>query len=505
MSFDIASLVGQSIMFRFLGPEFTAADREAFNTIRPAGVLFFGDNLTSREQIRALTQQIQAAAREEGIPPLLIAADQEGGIVTRLPPDMITVPSAMGLGPLPADVIRTSARINARQLREVGINMNYAPTADINNNPHNPVIRTRSFGETADVVSKATVATIAGHLDEGVIPTVKHFPGHGNTQVDSHHGLPVIEATMDELRKMELAPFAAAIAAGVPAVMTAHILFPALDDQPATLSTRILTGLLREELGFDGLIVTDSMSMDAIARDWGLEEAAILAKQAGVDLLESSEGPEPMLARHAALMAAVESGRLSEELFVATARRVKEIRRRFNIGEWWPVVQDDESVRATVQAISQRTIRTASGATVPTVPDDPATVIVAFARLRNLEVVDRFDLPTVMERSIHEHLPAASMITISSDHTREECEAALVSASRASTLVVATRDAIQHTYQQEIGLCLMAAAPSNARRIHVNLRGPYDTGLVGAVDETVFTYGDAVVSLRALGLALAGV
>src|SRR5699024_6141761 len=128
-----------------------------------------------------------------------------------------------------------------------------------------------------------------------VIPTIKHFPGHGDTHVDSHHGLPTIDKPLDEMHRIELVPFKAAIDAGVPAIMTAHIVFPALDDAPATLSKKILTGLLREELGFDGLIVTDSMSMEAITEEWGLEEAAILAKQAGVDMMESSEGPEAML------------------------------------------------------------------------------------------------------------------------------------------------------------------------------------------------------------------
>lgn len=491
-------------MFRFLGPEFTPADREAFNTIRPGGVLFFGDNLTGRDQIRALTQQLQQAAREEGLPPLFIAADQEGGIVTRLPADMVTVPSAMGLGSLPAETIRESARINSRQLREVGINTNYAPTADINSNPLNPVIRTRSFGETQEVVSAAVLATMAGHIDEGVIPTLKHFPGHGNTHVDSHHGLPEIETSINELHRVELAPFVAAIKAGAPAIMTAHILFPALDDLPATLSKRILTGLLREELGFDGLIVTDSMSMDAIAAGWGFEEAAILAKEAGADVLESSEGPGAMVARHAALVKAVETGRLDENHFRATANRLDTLRQQFNIGDTPPDYNDADDVRHAAREIAKRTLRTASGAPVPVVPDDDGTVIIAFARLRNLEVVDRFDLPSIMEQAIATELPHARMITISSDPTDTEVERALADARTARTLVVATRDAIQHEYQQRIGTRLMQAAPQTTRRIHINLRGPYDIGLLGDVNETVFTFGDAVVSLQALASTLAG-
>jgi beta-N-acetylhexosaminidase len=322
--------------------------------------------------------------------------------------------------------------------------------------------------------------------------------------VDSHHGLPEIETSIEELHRVELAPFVAAIQAGAPAIMTAHILFPALDDLPATLSTRILTGLLREELGFDGLIVTDSMSMDAIATGWGLEEAAILAKEAGADVLESSEGPDAMVARHAALMKAVESGRLDEQHFVTTAKRLDSLRAQFNIGETPPNFSDIDAVRLAAQDIAKRTLRTASGAAVPVVPDDEGTVIIAFARLRNLEVVDRFDLPTVMERAIAGSLPHVRMITMSSEPDEAEIQRALAAAGTARTLVVATRDAIQHPYQQGIGTRLMQSAPKTARRIHVNLRGPYDTGLLGDVDETVFTYGDAVVSLQALASALAG-
>lgn len=504
MSRDIQSLVGQSLMFRFMGPEFTPEDRRAFNRIRPGGVLFFGDNLTSREQITALTSELQDAAKEEGLPPLFIAADQEGGIVTRLPPDMVTVPSAMGLGALSEGVIRESARINARQLRQVGINTNYAPTADINNNPQNPVIRTRSFGESPEIVSRSVVATIAGHLEEGVIPTVKHFPGHGNTNIDSHYGLPVIEASVEELHAMELVPFVAAIKAGVPAIMSAHIRFPALDDLPATLSKRILTGLLRDELGFTGLIVTDSMSMDAIAEEWGLAEAAILAKEAGADVLESSEAPQAMVERHEALVRAVETGRLDISVFEATARRLNALRSQFSIGTQVTSGTETTAIRETAKKIAQQTIRTASGLAIPTVPDNEETVIIAFARLRNLEVIDRFDLPTVMEHAIAEQLPGVRMLTLSSEPTDEEIARAKELAGNARTLLICTRDAIQHTYQQDIGTELVSVASETSRKIHVNLRGPYDVGLLGGVDETLFTFGDAVVSLRALAAALAG-
>lgn len=490
-------------MFRFMGPVFTQADKDAFRRIRPAGVLFFADNLESRDQIRALTDELQATAREEGMPPLFIAADQEGGIVTRLPADMITVPSAMALGAMVEADIREMARVTARQLREVGINMNYAPTVDVNINPENPVIRTRSFGETPEVVSRAGVASVQGHLDERVIPTIKHFPGHGDTNVDSHHGLPVIDQPIERLHAVELAPFRAGIEAGVPAIMTAHIVFPALDEHPATLSPRILTGLLREEMGFDGVIVTDSMSMNAIAERYGLADAAIRSKAAGTDLLESSEPPAAMLERHEALSRAIEDGTLDVALFEATEQRLNELRERFGIGQAPEFAPFDESLRERTREVARRALRTVSGNAVPALENDPSTVIIAFARLRNLEVVDRFDLPGVMANAIAENLPAARMLTLSPDLAGDEVDAALKAAAGAKTLVVMTRDAIQHRDQVDLGTRLFAEA-GDARKVHVCLRGPYDRGLLGDVDETVMTYGDPAVSLQALAQAFSG-
>jgi beta-N-acetylhexosaminidase len=496
-------LAGQSIMFRFMGPVFTPEDKDAFHRIRPAGVLFFGDNLDSRDQIRALTDELQATARAEGMPPLFIAADQEGGIVTRLPADMVTIPSAMALGALnPAD-IREMARVTARQLLEVGINLNFAPTVDVNINPQNPVIRTRSFGETPEIVARGGVAAINGHLDEGVIPTIKHFPGHGDTNIDSHHGLPVIDQPLERLHRVELVPFKAGIEAGVPAIMTAHIVFPVLDEHPATLSRRILTGLLRQEMGFDGLIVTDSMSMDAISTRYGLADAAIRTKAAGSDLVESSEPAQAMVERHAVFAKAIEDGTLDIELFEATERRLNLLRERFRIGEAPEFLATDETLRLKAREVARRALRTISGAAVPELDDDPSTVIIAFARLRALEVVDRFDLPGVMAEALSRKRPSVRMITLSPELTGEEVDAALAAVSEANTLVVMTRDAINHPDQVELGNRLFDTADS-AKKVHVCLRGPYDRGMLGDVDETVMTYGDPVVSLQALADAFAG-
>ncbi|MDQ4045175.1 MAG: hypothetical protein M3173_06985, partial [Chloroflexota bacterium] len=188
-----ADLVGQSLMLRFEGPTFTDEAREAFREIRPGGVIFFADNITNREQVHTLTAELQAEARRLTLPPLLIAADQEGGIVSRLPADFVTMPSPMALAASsdPTD-IEAAARIAAEQLREVGINVNLAPAIDVNVNSDNPVIRTRAFGDTPEQVIACLAHAVRGHEAARVVTTVKHFPGHGDTSVDSHLGLPTI-------------------------------------------------------------------------------------------------------------------------------------------------------------------------------------------------------------------------------------------------------------------------------------------------------------------------
>lgn len=495
-------LSGQSMMFRFRGPEFTNDARKAFRVIRPSGVLFFADNLTSREQIRALTDELQAEANAQGMPPLFIAADQEGGIVTRLPVDMVTTPGGMAIGHLPPEDIEEMSRVTARQLLEVGINVNFAPTVDVNNNPANPVIRTRAFGETPEVVSRAAVAFIRGHIDEDVIPTVKHFPGHGDTSVDSHHGLPVIDQPIERLRSIELAPFQASIDAGVPAVMSAHIVFPALDEHPATLSHQILTGLLREEMGFQGVIFTDSMSMDAISTRYGHTAGTVQAKAAGVDVLESNETPALLVERHQALVAALEDGTLPVEIFEATEQRLNKLREQFHIGELPALGSLDTRFHDSAREVAARTIRAAAGA-FDALDPSVKSVIVDFQRLRHFEFGDPFNLGRIVQQGIAERLPNATVVTLSHNPEDDEIARAREAVTNTQILVLLTRDAIDNAYQAEIGRDLIARSRAG-RVIHVALRGPYDTGIFGDVDDTLLTYGDPAVTLEALVEKLTG-
>ncbi|MEU2586738.1 glycoside hydrolase family 3 protein [Streptomyces avermitilis] len=293
-----------------------------------ASVGLFGRNIASPTQLGRLTAQLRAERDD-----VLVAIDEEGGDVTRL--EVRTGSSFPGNHALGAvddvTLTREVAFELGRRLAECGVNLNWAPSADVNSNPGNPVIGVRSFGADTDLVARHTAAYVTGLQAAGVAACTKHFPGHGDTAVDSHHALPRIDVDGSVLHARELAPFRAAIAAGSRAVMSAHILVPALDpDRPATLSRRILTGLLREELGYQGLIVTDGMEMQAIAGTYGIERGSVLAIAAGADAICVGGGladDETVRRLRDALVSAVRSGELAEERLADAAERVRALAR----------------------------------------------------------------------------------------------------------------------------------------------------------------------------------
>ena len=264
--------------------------------------------------------------------PLLVSSDLEWGAGMRLS-GATTFPHVMAAGATrrPDDAYAI-ARAAAIEGRAVGIHMNFAPDADLNNNPLNPVINTRSFGEHPELVSTLVASYIAGLKDHGMIATLKHFPGHGDTEIDSHIGLPVIRADYRRLDSLELVPFRAGIAAGADVVMSAHIAFPSFtgNSDPGTLSPAVLTGLLRDTLGFRGVVVTDALSMGAIVSRFGAGEAAVRAFLAGSDILLMPADPDSAVA---ALTAAVQSGRVSPERLDTSVRRVLELKQRLGLFE----------------------------------------------------------------------------------------------------------------------------------------------------------------------------
>ncbi|MGH3663524.1 MAG: glycoside hydrolase family 3 protein [Micromonosporaceae bacterium] len=298
----------------------------------PGGIIYFSwtHSLNTPRQVAELSNGIQRSSLRrptEAPVPLLIAIDQEHGVVLRLGPPVTMFPGAMGLGAgRDVDAAYQSAKITGKELRALGITQNYAPVADVNVNPLNPVIGVRSIGSDPALVAELTAAQVRGFQGgAGVMATTKHFPGHGDTATDSHTGLPEIDHTREEWEQIDAPPFQAAIAAGVDMIMTAHIVVPSLDPakDPATLSRPIMTGILREQLGYTGVVVTDSLGMAGVRTKYGDDRVPVLALQAGVDMLLMP--PNPAVA-FGGVMSALRSGELTEERIDQSLRRVLELK-----------------------------------------------------------------------------------------------------------------------------------------------------------------------------------
>ncbi|NUQ87912.1 MAG: glycoside hydrolase family 3 protein, partial [Glycomyces artemisiae] len=328
-SMSLEDKVGQLFMVYVHGesadtddPDAVASNRERLGAdngaafvaaYRPGGVIYFdwANGLADPEQIARLSNGLQDASAV----PLLIATDQEYGSVVR-----IGEPATLG-ATRDTGAAEEAARIAGSELRAMGLNHNFAPDADVNVDPENPVIGVRSFGSDPDLVADFAAAQVRGYQAGGVAVSAKHFPGHGDTSTDSHVGLPVITHTAEEWEAVDAPPFKAAIAAGTDMVMSAHLQFPALDDslKPATLSPPILTGLLRERLGFTGVVVTDALDMQGVRTEFGDDRVPVLALLAGADLLLM---PPDFPLAHQAVLDAVGSGELTEERIDESVRRI---------------------------------------------------------------------------------------------------------------------------------------------------------------------------------------
>jgi len=326
------ALIGQKLLLAFQGKEPTPEIIAALKKYRPGGLTFFRSmNIDNPAQVRRLTDSLQRLARDLDLPPLLIAVDQEGGQLMAIGDGTTQLPGNMALGATGSPVLaRKAGEVLGRELAAMGVNVDYAPSCDVNINPQNPVIGIRSFGEDPATVAKLSAAMIEGIQSQGVAATAKHFPGHGDTNGDSHHGLPSVPHTFDRLQRVEFPPFQVAIGVGTKLMMTAHLALPAIDGAdapPATLSRRILHGLLREELGFEGVIVTDAMDMKAIRQGDMLGEDALRAVAAGADLLLLKSNPDDQRCVYESLSSAIQTGELDEEFTSASVERILSLKR----------------------------------------------------------------------------------------------------------------------------------------------------------------------------------
>ena len=326
--------IGQLFVVGFPGREITPELKKMIHDYQIGGVILFAYNIGTPKEVLELTTALQKEAKAAGYEyPLLIAIDEENGTVKRLGEGAGEYPGAMALSATEdSKYAYEVGKATGDDLLSLGLNWNYAPVLDVNNNPENPVISVRSFGETPEMVSEFGIQMMKGLQDSKVATALKHFPGHGDTNTDSHFALPIINHDMVRLEEIELAPFKQAIADGADSIMTAHIVFPALEPEegrPATLSKNIITGLLREKLGFDGVIVTDALEMDAIAETIGIPNGAVEALKAGVDNVLIGHLPDEQLKSLKRVEEAVADGEIPLERIEESYKRVIKLKEKY--------------------------------------------------------------------------------------------------------------------------------------------------------------------------------
>jgi beta-N-acetylhexosaminidase len=480
---------------------------EVIAKYRPGGVIYFDarrgpDNVQNPRQIATLSNGLQAAAlRQRHRIPLLISTDQEGGaVVYRLTAPATAMPGNMALGASRSTAAaHRSAQVIGTELAAVGINQNYAPVADVNVNPANPVIGVRSAGEHPGLVSDMVTAQVNGHHAGGVATVAKHFPGHGDTAVDSHFGLPEVTHTREQLEAIDLPPFRAAIAAGVDTIMTAHVVVRSVDPSgaPATMSRPILTGLLRRDLGYDGLIVTDALDMGGATGTYPPDVAPVAALRAGADQLVLA--PQ-MDTAYAAVLEAVRSGEISRRRLDQSVHRI--LRLKLTRGLFADPFVDVDRAAQIVGAPAHR-------AAEQTITDRTTTLVKNDAGLLPLTAQPRTVLVTGWGVTTTATLGAAigrrgQTVTVRETGTapaQATIDQAVAAAGAADLVVASTMNAATSAAQQ----ALVRALVSTGKPVIVaGVRNPYDIAYFSEAPTYLATYGYTAASLESLTRVLFG-
>ncbi|MGW1354802.1 glycoside hydrolase family 3 protein [Streptomyces sp. sk2.1] len=478
------------------------------------GIIYFAwaHNTRDPHQIADLSNGIQRAGLAGPTPlPLLVSTDQEHGIVCRVGEPATLMPGAMALGAGGSrSDTRRAGQIAGAELAAMGINQNYAPDADVNVNPANPVIGVRSFGSDPQSVAAMVAAQVKGYQSSGIASTAKHFPGHGDTSTDSHTGLPVINHTREQWAELDAPPFRAAIAADIDSIMTAHIVVPALDpaEDPATLSHPILTGILREELGYDGVVVTDALGMEGVRTKYGDDRVPVLALKAGVDQLLN---PPSLDVAWNAVLAAVKNGELTEARLDESILRVLRLKAKLGLFDD-PFVSRrgvDRTVgtRAHLAAADRIAERTTT-----LLANEGAVLPLSRRSHKNLLVVGADPASpsgttgpptTTLATAFGELGYAATALSTGTAPTKAKIDEAVAAARGKDAVVVATYNVSATSAQRTL---VSALAATGVPVITVAIRNPYDiaqlagTGFVA----NLATYSWTDVELRAAARVIAG-
>jgi beta-N-acetylhexosaminidase len=498
--------VGQLFVVYFADPYFSPALEQMITEYYIGGIIIFGRNVTNLADLARLINDAQnAAINAEPAVPLFVATDQEGWPILRLWEGATIFPSNMAVGATGSVTdAQLMASTMATELKAVGINMNLAPVMDVNSNPANPIIGIRSIGSSPELVSRLGTTMIEAYQAQGIIATAKHFPGHGDTSLDSHLSLPTITHDWGRLEAVELVPFRAAISAGVDCIMTAHISLPAVDPmpgRPATVSSSILQGLLREEMGFEGLIATDSLGMKAITDQYDVATAAALAFEAGADLLMFGDDPghDPSEQRPAYenVLELVEQGRVPMSRLDDAVRRILLLKAKRGILDWHPVDIDrvaeevgttEHLVAAQQVALDSITLVRDDQGLLPLSPETSILVVYPTGGAGLGQAMRAYGLDVRLRE-------------VSLRPSWAEIEQVIAETQGAEVVVLGTLNVQQYPEQVQLIEALRAADPALAI---VALRSPYDLLSYPQVSTYLAAYGQAPVSMEALAEVLFG-
>lgn len=329
-SMSLEEKIGQLFIVGFEGEEINDEIVDLVKNQKVGGLIYFSRNIVDSNQIINLNNEIKAIEKDI---PLFISVDEEGGVVSRVPEEFVKLPSSGYIGQFNDENLSYNVgKIIAKELNSLGFNMDFAPVLDIDSNPNNTVIEERAFGNNSEIVSRLGIKTMEGIKDGKIIPVVKHFPGHGDTDVDSHYGLPIVKKTLEELENLEFIPFKNAIDNGADVVMISSIILESIDNEyPATMSKKVTTDILRDSLGFDGVIATDDMTMGAIVDNYNLADAVIMSINAGSDLVLVCHGYDDIINSIVAVKDAVNSKIISEEKIDESVYRILKLKDKYNV------------------------------------------------------------------------------------------------------------------------------------------------------------------------------
>jgi beta-N-acetylhexosaminidase len=482
-----------------------ANGKELIEKYHLGGVIYFAwsDNVTNPQQIAGLSNGLQrvATSQPSGIP-LEIGTDQEQGVVTRVGPPATQLPGSMALGAgRSAPDAYDAAQITGAELRAIGINQDFAPDSDVNVNAANPVIGVRSFGSDPSLVSDLVSASVDGFHSANEAATAKHFPGHGDTATDSHYGVPIINHTRAEWERIDAPPFRAAINRGIDTIMTAHIVVPALDPSgvPATLSKPIITGILRGELGYDGVVITDALTMQGVRDGFGDDRIPVLALKAGVDQL-LMPAPGKLDLEYNAVINAVHSGELSEARIDQSVRRVLQLKMSHGLFKPKNVFVDESQVSSVVGTDAhQQRAQQITDKTVTLVKDDANTLPLAKGTQKVL-VTGASVTPGLAER-ISARGPTATAYNTGTTPSDATIATAVAQAQASDQVVVATNNAATSAGQQKLVKQLLATGKPV---VVVAVRNPYDIAYFTDAPTYLATYSTTGISVESLARVLFG-